>query len=40
VLAEIDALFAEQQSHTVPNLSEEECALLNGLLDKMRDANL
>ncbi|TAE07717.1 MAG: MarR family transcriptional regulator [Bacteroidetes bacterium] len=39
LLAEMDEVFAIQQSHAVPNLTEEECALLNGLLDKMREAN-
>jgi len=36
-LAKIDTLFNEEQAHIAPNLSEDECTLLNQLLDKIRD---
>lgn len=36
ILAQIDVIFAKEQAHVTPNLSEEECVVLNTLLDKLR----
>jgi DNA-binding MarR family transcriptional regulator len=36
-LAQIDQVFEKERVHLSPNLSDEECNLLNALLDKMRE---
>jgi DNA-binding MarR family transcriptional regulator len=35
-LAQIDVIFANEQAHATPNLSDDECMVLNTLLDKLR----
>lgn len=37
VLVQIDLVLAEEQAHTTPHLSDEECMILNNLLDKIRN---